>query len=212
MTRSTFCARIVILWDLACDPICVFSGGLHSPLPSLSSFSQNLSTLRRSQIPRLHRQIFNNYWGSFLHSSANHQHQCASTVCAISSYTPPHSLIRMCAHLPRFACADIRMRYQNRTLALPICAAPGAHLKGNPEFCTLAAFASRVRELAPASEAEWKCECALRPEDIAPAVVAATTVAPAAVVPSERAPANGAKTKVASVAAQNKYERIEWCG
>ena len=107
---------------------------------------------------------------------------------------------------------DVRMRYQNRTLALPICAAPGAHLKGNPEFCTLAAFASRVHELAPASEAEWEHECALRPEDVAPVAVAATAGASTAVVSFEEAPASGAKKKDASVAARNKYERIEWCG
>ena len=47
---------------------------------------------------------------------------------------------------------------------------------------------------------------------VAPVAVAATAGASTAVVPSEEAPASGAKTKDASVAAQNNYERIEWCG
>ncbi|PSR78600.1 hypothetical protein PHLCEN_2v7347 [Hermanssonia centrifuga] len=51
----------------------------------------------------------------------------------------------------------IRMRYQNRNLVLPICANEGKHLPGHPEFCTLAAFRDRVRELTPA---DWEAECA----------------------------------------------------
>ena len=43
----------------------------------------------------------------------------------------------------------VRMRYQNRSLPLPICAEEGNHLPGSPEFCTLAAFRERVRELTP---------------------------------------------------------------
>ena len=39
------------------------------------------------------------------------------------------------------------MRYNNRNLSLPLCAEDGAHLPGSPEFCTLDAFAARVREL-----------------------------------------------------------------
>ncbi|KAF7323871.1 Acid phosphatase [Mycena kentingensis (nom. inval.)] len=50
----------------------------------------------------------------------------------------------------------VRMRYQNRNLALPICAEEGKHLPGSPEFCTLAAFRDRVRELTPV---DWEREC-----------------------------------------------------
>lgn len=48
------------------------------------------------------------------------------------------------------------MRYQNRSLALPACAAPDAHLPGSPEFCTLAAFQEHVRSLTPD---DWETEC-----------------------------------------------------
>jgi len=48
------------------------------------------------------------------------------------------------------------MRYQNRSLELPFCAAQGNHLSGAPEFCTLEAFRARVRELTPA---DWDAEC-----------------------------------------------------
>jgi len=51
----------------------------------------------------------------------------------------------------------VRMRYQNRNLTLPVCAEVGKHLPGSPEFCTLAAFRERIRELTPV---DWDAECA----------------------------------------------------
>jgi len=52
--------------------------------------------------------------------------------------------------------SDIRMRYKNRNMVLPMCAAPGNHLPGSPEFCTLSAFQERVKELTPK---DWVSEC-----------------------------------------------------
>ncbi|TFK22143.1 phosphoglycerate mutase-like protein [Coprinopsis marcescibilis] len=52
----------------------------------------------------------------------------------------------------------VRMRYQNKTMTLPICAAEGKHLPGHPEFCTLEAFKSRVEQLTPK---DWTEECSL---------------------------------------------------
>ena len=49
------------------------------------------------------------------------------------------------------------MRYQNKNMVLPVCQAEGKHLPGHPEFCTLAAFRDRVRELTPV---DWAAECA----------------------------------------------------
>ncbi len=59
-----------------------------------------------------------------------------------------------------FILADVRVRYQNENKALPFCAEEGKHLSGSPEFCTLAAFAERVRELTPKN---WETECAYVP-------------------------------------------------
>ncbi len=53
--------------------------------------------------------------------------------------------------------ADVRVRYQNQDKALPFCAEEGKHLPGSPEFCTLAAFRERVKELTPVN---WEAECA----------------------------------------------------
>lgn len=53
--------------------------------------------------------------------------------------------------------ADVRMRYQNRNLVLPMCAEEGKHLSGAPEFCTLEVFRARVKELTPE---DWDAECA----------------------------------------------------
>ncbi|KAK7046664.1 acid phosphatase [Favolaschia claudopus] len=50
----------------------------------------------------------------------------------------------------------VRMRYQNRNMALPVCAEEGKHLPGSPEFCTLSAFRERVKELTPV---DWDTEC-----------------------------------------------------
>ncbi|KAJ3551009.1 hypothetical protein NM688_g4955 [Phlebia brevispora] len=50
----------------------------------------------------------------------------------------------------------VRMRYQNRNMILPMCQAEGKHLPGHPEFCTLAAFRDRVKELTPV---DWTAEC-----------------------------------------------------
>ena len=52
---------------------------------------------------------------------------------------------------------DIRMRYKNKNLILPMCAKEGDHLAGSPEFCTLSVFQRRVKELTPGN---WKAECA----------------------------------------------------
>ena len=52
---------------------------------------------------------------------------------------------------------DIRMRYQNRNMFLPICSEDGKHFPGSPEFCTLAAFRERVKELTPD---DFEAECA----------------------------------------------------
>lgn len=48
------------------------------------------------------------------------------------------------------------MRYQNKNMVLPICADEGKHLPGSPEFCTLAAFRDRVKELTPV---DFESEC-----------------------------------------------------
>lgn len=53
----------------------------------------------------------------------------------------------------------VRVRYQNKTLPLPICAEEGKHLEGSPEFCTLEAFRERMAELTPV---DWNAECAPR--------------------------------------------------
>jgi acid phosphatase len=54
---------------------------------------------------------------------------------------------------------DVRVRYQNRTMPLPVCAEEGKHLEGAPEFCTLEAFRERVEELTPV---DWNAECSPR--------------------------------------------------
>lgn len=53
---------------------------------------------------------------------------------------------------------DIRLRYQNKSLPLPLCAAEEDHLPDHPEFCTLKAFRKRVEELTPK---DWDKECAV---------------------------------------------------
>ncbi|KAI0340408.1 phosphoglycerate mutase-like protein [Trametopsis cervina] len=52
----------------------------------------------------------------------------------------------------------VRMRYQNANIPLPVCAEEGKHLPGHPEFCTLAAFRDRVKELTPV---DWEAECSV---------------------------------------------------
>ena len=52
---------------------------------------------------------------------------------------------------------DVRMRYKNKNLILPLCAKEGNHLAGSPEFCTLSVFQQRIKELTPAN---WSAECA----------------------------------------------------
>ncbi|KAJ3555289.1 hypothetical protein NP233_g12246 [Leucocoprinus birnbaumii] len=50
----------------------------------------------------------------------------------------------------------VRMRYQNQTMPLPLCAEEGKHLNGAPEFCTFKAFRERMKELIPD---DWDAEC-----------------------------------------------------
>jgi hypothetical protein len=53
---------------------------------------------------------------------------------------------------------DVRFRYQNRNLRLPLCSEEGQHLEGQPEYCTLEAFVKRAAELTPKN---WEEECAV---------------------------------------------------
>ncbi|KAL0958169.1 hypothetical protein HGRIS_000332 [Hohenbuehelia grisea] len=55
----------------------------------------------------------------------------------------------------------VRMRSQNRNLALVACAEDGKHLPGHPEFCTFAAFHAHLRKLVPA---DFDRECAATSE------------------------------------------------
>lgn len=55
-----------------------------------------------------------------------------------------------------FELIDVRMRYRDKSLTLPACAAEGKHLPGRPEFCTLVAFKERIRQLTPD---DWEQEC-----------------------------------------------------
>ncbi|KAF8067817.1 histidine phosphatase superfamily [Lyophyllum atratum] len=50
----------------------------------------------------------------------------------------------------------VRMRYQNKNLAIPFCAGEGKHLPGSPEFCTFKAFRERVKDLTPV---DFEAEC-----------------------------------------------------
>jgi len=54
----------------------------------------------------------------------------------------------------------VRMRYQNKSLMLPACAAPADHLLDRPDFCTLEAFRRMVRHLTPD---DWEAECSINP-------------------------------------------------
>ncbi|KAG8703055.1 hypothetical protein FRC09_004381 [Ceratobasidium sp. 395] len=93
--------------------------------------------------------VFDNRWPDFTASIIfelfSEQTQPAQSMFSMGVFarTPPAK---------RF----VRMRYQNQNLALPACAAPGAHLPGSPEFCTLAAFQEHVRTLTPT---DWNAEC-----------------------------------------------------
>ncbi|KAJ2919021.1 hypothetical protein MD484_g1449, partial [Candolleomyces efflorescens] len=59
---------------------------------------------------------------------------------------------------PRSTLPDVRMRYQNKNVDLPICAEEGKHLPGHPEFCTLEAFKARMKGLIPQ---DWDSECSV---------------------------------------------------
>ncbi|KAL5514341.1 hypothetical protein ACEPAG_2429 [Sanghuangporus baumii] len=61
---------------------------------------------------------------------------------------------------PRPSQHFVRVRYKNQNLTLPFCSAQGKHMDGRPEFCTLAAFQERIRELVPD---DWETACAARP-------------------------------------------------
>ncbi|PWN46109.1 phosphoglycerate mutase-like protein [Ceraceosorus guamensis] len=53
----------------------------------------------------------------------------------------------------------VRLRYGDKTLKLPACAAKGAHLEGQPELCTLEAFKSAVEALRRPDGMSWEKEC-----------------------------------------------------
>ncbi|KAF9649732.1 phosphoglycerate mutase-like protein [Thelephora ganbajun] len=75
-----------------------------------------------------------------------------------SDTSPPQSesILIFGVALTSLFSVDVRMRYQNDTVVLPACAAPGNHLEGRPEFCTLKAFAETIKEFTPT---DWEAEC-----------------------------------------------------
>ncbi|KAF7190053.1 putative acid phosphatase SPBC4.06 [Pseudocercospora fuligena] len=50
----------------------------------------------------------------------------------------------------------VRLRYNDKPVALPFCKAPGRHLEGDESFCTLAAFKEAADMITPK---DWKAEC-----------------------------------------------------
>ena len=123
------------------------AGGRRSPPRSRSSCSGNaIPLLRRRRRGRTSCQ----YWAV--------RETQPSTVCL---RLPDICVcIVMTAILIFYLPTDVRVRYQNENKVLPLCAEEGKHLPGSPEFCTLAAFAERVRELTPK---DWEAECAYVP-------------------------------------------------
>src|ERR1700733_8141685 len=73
--------------------------------------------------------------------------------CQHISFYP---LMYQCLTVSPWHDADVRMRYQNRTLRLPFCANPKDHYPGAPEMCSLEAFNRRIAELTPK---DWAAEC-----------------------------------------------------
>ncbi|RXW20608.1 hypothetical protein EST38_g5244 [Candolleomyces aberdarensis] len=65
-------------------------------------------------------------------------------------------LARLSGHGKSTSQHYVRMRYQNKSVDLPICAEEGKHLPGHPEFCTLEAFNARMKGLIPH---DWDHEC-----------------------------------------------------
>ena len=53
----------------------------------------------------------------------------------------------------------VRVRYGDRTMQLPGCAAPGKHYEGRPELCTLNAFRDIVKELKHPQGWSWDKQC-----------------------------------------------------
>jgi acid phosphatase len=50
----------------------------------------------------------------------------------------------------------VRLRYNDQSVALPFCKAPGRHLEGDETFCTLKAFKEAADLVTPK---DWKKEC-----------------------------------------------------
>lgn len=50
----------------------------------------------------------------------------------------------------------VRIRYNDKVMTVPGCAAPGKHLEGDPSFCTLEQFKSIVDKYTPR---HWKSDC-----------------------------------------------------
>ncbi|CEL63245.1 hypothetical protein RSOLAG1IB_05287 [Rhizoctonia solani AG-1 IB] len=94
--------------------------------------------------------VFNNRWPDFT-ASITFELFSEST----SQSTPSTHSLGIFSRKPAVK-HFVRMRYQNRNLALPACAAREDHLSGSPEFCTLAAFQEHIRKLTPD---DWEKEC-----------------------------------------------------
>lgn len=120
----------------------------HSSWPAFTaSITFELFKKREEASPRSYLQTMLGGFMSFGKSRIRSEH-CAF-VC------PAKTLI---SHLLTYANVfeDVRMRYQNKDMTLPLCASGGKHLAGSPEFCTLKAFQERIKELTPE---DWDLEC-----------------------------------------------------
>ncbi|EST07776.1 Histidine phosphatase superfamily, clade-2 [Kalmanozyma brasiliensis GHG001] len=55
----------------------------------------------------------------------------------------------------------VRVRYGDRDMKLPACAAPGKHYEGKPELCTLEAFKEIAKSLQHPKGWSWEQQCAV---------------------------------------------------
>ncbi|KAF8999109.1 phosphoglycerate mutase-like protein [Cyathus striatus] len=92
--------------------------------------------------------VYDEKWPAFTASITFELFQKPISSRTESSNKPTQSILSRLGGKPS-AEHYVRMRYQNRNMALPICSEDGKHLEGHPEFCTLAAFRERVNDLVP---------------------------------------------------------------
>ncbi|CDW99522.1 hypothetical protein [Sporisorium scitamineum] len=102
--------------------------------------------------------VFDGRWPTFTASMGVELFRDTSTPTSSSVFSKVQSLFGLRSQQQQHY---VRVRYGDRDMKLPVCAAQGKHFEGRPELCTLEAFMGIAKSLQHPQGWTWEQQCAV---------------------------------------------------